>query len=195
MGLQVLNQGGIGIIRFDDPKNRNPLSESVLTRIETAVKRFEKEQLCGLIFTGSDGTFAAGADIRQVAQLDSQGAFEFGLRGQAVFSAIRAFSGLTVAAIDGFCMGGALDLAISCDRRIATRRSVLSHPGVSLGIITGWGGTQLLPRLIGRKNALRLLLTADRINGLEAHEIGLVDEIAEDPFERAIEYVEEEYGA
>lgn len=194
MGLNVSTENGIGFIRFDEPEKRNPLSESVLAGIESAVDRFREEGLDCVVFSGSGGTFAAGANIRQVARLGKEEAYAFGRRGQSVFAAIRRFPGLTIAAIDGYCMGGALDLAISCDRRIASPGSILSHPGVSLGIITGWGGTQLLPRLVGRKNALRLLLTADRINATAALEIGLIDEISDDPLKRALDYVEEKYG-
>ena len=92
----------------------------------------------------------------------------------------------TVAAIDGFCMGGALDLALACNMRIASMRSTFAHPGVNLGIITGWGGTQRLPRLVGEANALEIFLTAKRIGSKEALEIGLIDEIAETPLEFAL---------
>ena len=92
----------------------------------------------------------------------------------------------TVAAIDGFCMGGALDLALSCKKRIASPRSIFAHPGARLGIITGWGGTLFLPRLIGRKKALEILLTAKKVSAGEALKIGLIDEISKKPLEKAL---------
>ena len=82
-------------------------------------------------------------------------------------------------------MGGAFDLALSCKKRIASPNSVFAHPGAKLGIITGWGGTQLLPRLVGKKNALEILLTAKKISAEEALKIGLIDEINENPLEKA----------
>ena len=93
---------------------------------------------------------------------------------------------LTVAAIDGFCMGGALDLALSCKRRIASSRSVFAHPGANLGIMTGWSGTQILPRLVGEAIALDMFLTAKRVDAKEARRIGLIDAISANPLEEAL---------
>jgi len=87
----------------------------------------------------------------------------------------------TIAAINGYCYGGALDLALACDRRIASPKATFCHPGVGLGIITGWGGTQRLPRLIGTANASMMFFTAMPIDAKEALRIGLIDEIKKDP--------------
>jgi enoyl-CoA hydratase/carnithine racemase len=96
----------------------------------------------------------------------------------------------TIAAINGFCFGGALDLALACDIRIASTNAVFSHPGVGLGIITGWAGTQRLPRLVGQANALEIFLTAGRIKADEAFRIGLVDVVTNDPLSVALESAE-----
>jgi enoyl-CoA hydratase len=96
---------------------------------------------------------------------------------------------LTVAAIDGFCMGGALDLALSCQRRIASPRSVFAHPGASLGIVTGWSGTQILPQLVGKKKAFEMFLTAKKVSAGEALKIGLINQIDERVIEAALEIV------
>ena len=93
----------------------------------------------------------------------------------------------TIAAINGFCFGGALDLALSCDIRIAEPSAQFSHPGASLGIITGWGGTQRLPRLIGQGRALEMFMTAGRFDVETALKFGLVDEIVADSVQRAVE--------
>jgi enoyl-CoA hydratase/carnithine racemase len=87
----------------------------------------------------------------------------------------------TAAAINGFCFGGALDLALACNKRIASPDAMFSHPGAKLGIITGWGGTQRLPRLIGEAKALEMFLTAKRVNAVEALRIGLIDKISKNP--------------
>jgi enoyl-CoA hydratase len=145
-----------------------------------------KADIKTVVFAGSGDTFASGANLREVAQLTEATAREFGLRGQNLMQKIYQSNKLTVAAIDGFCMGGALDLALSCKKRIASSRSVFAHPGASLGIITGWGGTQLLPRLVGKKKALEMLLTAKRIDAQEALEIGLIEMLVENPLEYLI---------
>jgi enoyl-CoA hydratase/carnithine racemase len=91
-----------------------------------------------------------------------------------------------IAAIRGYCMGGAMDLVLACHYRIASPDAVFGHRGASLGLITGWGGTQRLPRLIGTARALQMFLLAEMVNAEEAKRIGLVDEIAEDPIAAAI---------
>jgi len=92
---------------------------------------------------------------------------------------------VTIAAINGYCMGGGLDLALACDLRVAGPEAIFAHPGVALGIITGWGGTQRLPRIIGPARALEIILTARRIAAREALEIGLVNCLATEPLEEA----------
>ncbi|NNE66861.1 MAG: enoyl-CoA hydratase/isomerase family protein [Pyrinomonadaceae bacterium] len=176
------------VIAFSRPAQRNRLSTDVLSRLRQVVEQVEIDSgVDSIVFTGSGSTFAAGADLKQVAALSRPEALEFGRFGQTVLGKVRRSRKLTIAAVNGFCMGGALDLAMSCDMRIAAEKAVFSHPGVSLGIITGWGGTQMLPSLVGLKNAYRILLTADRIEAQEALRIGLIDEISVDPLERSLE--------
>jgi enoyl-CoA hydratase len=100
---------------------------------------------------------------------------------------IAAAQPLTIAAVNGYCFGGALDLALACTIRIASPLAEFSHPGTRLGIITGWGGTQRLPRLIGEGRALEMLFTADRFGAGDALRFGLVSEITDDPLARSIE--------
>jgi enoyl-CoA hydratase/carnithine racemase len=112
---------------------------------------------------------------------------EFGLRGQLLMQKIAAAPCQTVAAINGYCFGGAFDLALACKIRVASPIAVFSHPGANLGIITGWGGTQRLPRLIGEALALEMFLTAKRIEANEALQIGLVNQISDNLLEKAFE--------
>jgi enoyl-CoA hydratase/carnithine racemase len=174
--------GKAAIIKFNRPELKNPLSVETLEKLERVFiagnsdKTVEK-----IIFTGSGDTFASGANLNEVAGLTTETAREFGLRGQRLMQKIYRSEKMTVAAIDGFCMGGALDLALSCRRRIASPRSVFAHPGAGLGIITGWSGTQLLPRLVGRKKAFEIFLTAKKVSADEALEIGLIDKISANP--------------
>ncbi len=175
------------VIRFSRPEIKNPLSVKTLEEIKEIFTFSDSDsQIKTVIFTGSGDTFASGANLNEVARLMEKTATEFGWRGQRLLQEIYNSSKNTIAVIDGFCLGGALDLALSCKKRIASPRSVFAHPGARLGIITGWGGTQLLPRLVGRKKALEILLTAKRISAEEALKIGLIDEICENPLEKSL---------
>lgn len=176
------------IIRFNRPEIRSPLSVFVLEELNEILDDFLTDSLIEtIIFTGKEDCFASGADLREIAALTGETAREFALRGQNLMSKIAAANQTTIAAINGFCLGGALDLTLACNKRIASPNAIFSHPGVNLGIITGWGGTQRLPRLIGEAAALEMLLTAKRINAKEALRIGLINEIAENPLQKAVE--------
>jgi enoyl-CoA hydratase len=181
--------GPIAIVRFNRPAERNSLSSATLNELRSAVSSLTaREELIAIIFTGMDDVFASGADIRELAQLDTATAFEFASFGQKLFQAIADARQVTIAAINGYCMGGALDLALACDIRIATPQAVFSHPGARLGIVTGWGGTQRLPRLIGRTRALDVLFTARLIESQEALDIGLITHLEATPLEVAIRF-------
>lgn len=170
------------IVRFNRPEAKNPLSVETLERLKEIFTRSENDSsIERIVFTGSGDTFASGANLKEIAQLNETTARDFGRRGQRMMQQIYHSRKLTVAAVDGFCMGGALDLAVSCKKRIASPRSVFAHPGVGLGIITGWSGTQILPRLLGEARALEIFMTAKRIDAHEALRIGLIDKISDDP--------------
>jgi enoyl-CoA hydratase/carnithine racemase len=134
-----------------------------------------------LVITGNKKFFSAGADLNEVSQLKGPAAFAFSRAGQALMLAIDRFPVPVVAAIHGYCMGGGMDLALACDYRIAAPNAVFGHRGASLGVMTGWGGTQRLPRLIGKPRALQMFLLAEMVAADEALRIGLVNKIAEDP--------------
>jgi enoyl-CoA hydratase len=173
--------GAIATIRFNRPAARNPLSSATLNELGNAVAAITaREDVTAIIFTGTEDVFASGADIRELAQLNSSDANEFARFGQQLFQTIADAKQMTIAAINGYCMGGGLDLALACDIRIASPQAVFRHPGATLGIITGWGGTQRLPRLIGRTRALEFFLTARLLKSQEALEIGLVSGIFKD---------------
>lgn len=173
--------GSIAVIRFNDPAARNQLSTATLQHLERILSvLIADDKVSALIFTGTDDVFASGANIRELAQLDLSSAPEFSKLGQRVMQTIANASQVTIAAINGYCMGGALDLALACDIRVASSTAVFAHPGAKLGIITGWGGTQRLPRIIGRARALALFATAHRIDSKQALQAGLVTRV-EDP--------------
>jgi enoyl-CoA hydratase/carnithine racemase len=139
-----------------------------------------------LVLAGNDRFFSAGADLNEISVLDAPTAYEFSQMGQTLMTAIESFPAPVYAAISGCCMGGGLDLALACHHRIASPHAVFGHRGAALGLITGWGGTQRLPRLIGKGRALDWLVAAEKVTASQALRIRLVDRIAADPVGEAL---------
>lgn len=179
--------GAIAVIRFNRPAQRNSLSISTLHDLEKVLSTLiPRDDVKVLIFTGTADVFASGANIRELANLDSTSALQFSQLGQRVFQRIADAPQRTVAAINGYCIGGALDLALACDVRVASIDASFAHPGARLGILTGWGGTQRLPRIVGRSQALELFATGRRVGSEEALFMGLVSKVEDPVLERAI---------
>lgn len=184
-------RGAIAVLTLNRPAQLNRLTQTTMAELAQASAQLRRqEELCVLIVTGAGGVFSAGADLNEVAALDSTTAYDFSRRGQALLAALGAAAPVTIAAIDGHCLGGGLDIALSCDLRYATPRSNFQHPGAKRGIITGWGGTQRLPRLIGADEARRLLITGERIDAQEAFRIGLINRICDDTLSFATQFAE-----
>jgi len=138
-----------------------------------------------LIIHGNERFFSAGADLSEIQTLNVSSAFAFAKAGQRLTSAIGQFPAPVYVAIRGYCMGGGLDLALACHRRIAAPNAVFGHRGAALGLVTGWGGTQRLPRLVGKSRALAMFVAAEKLHAQQARSIGLIDAIAEDPVAEA----------
>lgn len=186
--LVVETREHVAVIRINRPAKRNSLSVATLQEIDTTFSELTaRGDISAIIFTGTGDVFASGADIRELRTLTDATARDFAERGQRLFQKIADARPLTIAAVNGYCIGGGLDLALACDVRIASPDAVFSHPGANLGIITGWGGTQRLPRLIGTARALEMLMTARRVTSAEAHAVGLVSRISDDVIECALE--------
>ena len=180
---------GYAVVRLNRPEQLNRISEEMLSALENVFIRLNSiPGIVVVIVTGTAGVFSAGADLEEIAKLTS--AREYSIRGQALMSMIGRPGRTSIAAIDGFCIGGGFDLALSCDSRIATPRATFQYPGARLGIITGWGGTVRLPRLIGTDPAKRILAIAERIDATNALRLGIINEISEDPEVRARERAE-----
>lgn len=172
------------VIRFNRPEIRNPLSVEVLEHLSKILDEIsDRDDIEIVIFTGVDEVFASGADLREIADLHETSARDFAERGQRLMRKISELKATPIAAINGVCFGGALDLALACRQRIASPDAIFSHPGANLGIMTGWGGTQRLPRLIGQARAIEMFFTAARLNADSALNIGLVDQVVEEPLE------------
>jgi enoyl-CoA hydratase len=176
------------VLRIQDPATRNALSQDLLEELSRTLESIESSgNVLSVVITGTDEVFAAGANIGELTCLSARSARAFAQKGQELFARIYNSKKLYIAAIDGYCMGGGLDLALSCRVRYASPHSSFAHPGPRLGIITGWGGTQLLPRMIGRSAALELLLTGRRVQAAEALAKGLISKVVDDPVAAAVE--------
>jgi enoyl-CoA hydratase len=191
---QIITQikGPTAIVRFDRPAQRNSLPVATLAILQLEISGLlERSEIRSIVFTGSDDVFLSGADISELSALDQEHARHFSERGQQLFQQISDLGKITVAAINGYCIGGGLDLALACDLRIASASAVFSHPGARLGIITGWGGTQRLPRIIGKNKSLELFVTARRCSSLEALRMGLISGIHDPVLEAAVKLASE----
>lgn len=176
---------GVQLLQLSSDDDTNRLSYACVSAL-TAVfsEMFSDPQ--PVIVTGNAKFFSAGANLEEIATLAGPAAYEFSRLGQTLMNRVEQFPAPVYAAISGYCMGGGLDLALACHWRIASPNAVFGHRGAALGLITGWGGTQRLPRLLGRARALQMFVEAEKIAGDDALRIGLVDAIAEDPVAEAI---------
>lgn len=157
----------------------NALTPALLDELETTFESLATDPLVKVVIvTGTGRFFIAGADIRVIAAISSsQEGRDMALRGQAIFNTIEAFEKPVIAAINGLCLGGGLELAMCCPLRLAAEGARLGQPEITLGIIPGFGGTQRLARLIGRSKATELILTGDLLSAQEAKILGLVSQV------------------
>lgn len=179
---------GVGTIRLDRPK-LNPLSEQVAREIGECVDAaYDDESVKALVLWGGPKVFAAGADITEMASQDATRMFRYIGRFQDVFTRLERIPKVTIAAINGYALGGGCELALACDLRIAAEDAQLGQPEILLGVIPGAGGTQRLTRLIGVGRAKELIYTGRFVAAEEAHRIGLVNEVvpASEVYDRAL---------
>ncbi|MFL6315007.1 MAG: enoyl-CoA hydratase/isomerase family protein [Terriglobales bacterium] len=181
------------VLRLVSSDGTNKLGMNCILALHGAIQELAAEaesgQIKRLIITGNDKFFSAGADLNEISVLTASQAFEFSRQGQALMRSIDHFPVPVMAAIRGYCMGGGMDLALACDYRIAAPNAAFGHRGASLGVMTGWGGTQRLPRLIGKSRAMQMFLLAEMVRADEALKIGLVDAIADDPINHALHHI------
>ena len=177
------------ILRLQSADGTNRLTRTCVLSLTEALDILREDKRA-LIITGNNKFFSTGAELEEVATLNGPSAYEFSMMGQALMRAVECFPANVYAAISGYCMGGGLDLALACRRRIATPSAVFGHRGAGLGLITGWGGTQRLPRLIGKGRALELFVAAEKINATQALKLGLIDAIVPDPVSEALRWIQ-----
>ncbi len=177
------------ILRLQSDDGTNRLTRVCVQSLSRKFGEFASDAR-PLVVAGNDRFFSAGADLKEIFQLSGPDALAFARMGQAMMEAIDHLPAPVYAAIDGYCMGGGLDLALACDHRIASPRAIFGHRGAALGLITGWGGTQRLPRLIGKGRALEMFVAAEKVTAAMALRVGLVDAIADDPVAEAVRRVQ-----
>jgi enoyl-CoA hydratase len=170
---------GIALVTVNRPDKLNALSGAVVVELQQAFDRIASDaSIRAAILTGAgEKAFVAGADINELAVLSPIQAREYAIRGQRTFRYLETCGKPSVAAVNGYALGGGLELAMACTVRFASENAKLGQPEVKLGIIPGYGGTQRLPRLVGRGRAMELRLAGDPIGAAEAHRIGLVNAV------------------
>ncbi len=169
-------EGRVAILTFNRPDKLNALSEDVRTDLLAALAALENDDAIGaVVLTGAgEKAFIAGADIGEFAgrsPFDQRHA----MRTPRIFDAMASFPKPVIAMINGFCLGGGCEVALSCDIRVASEKARFGQPEINLGLIPGGGGTQRLPRQVGLGHAMRLILSGDMIGAAEARDIGLVE--------------------
>jgi enoyl-CoA hydratase len=176
--LTIAVDDRVAILTVNRPEKLNALNAATIDELGRAIDELRgREDVGGIIVTGAQRAFVAGADISELAGQTPEGARARARRGQAVFARFESSPRPVVAAVNGFALGGGCELAMACHLRLASETAKFGQPEVKLGLIPGYGGTQRLPRLVGRGRALQLLLTGEIIDAAEALRIGLVNRV------------------
>lgn len=177
--LYDVDDHGIATITINRPDKLNALNAQVIDDLESAFAEARSDQAVrGVLLTGTgDKSFVAGADISQFTELDALSGRRFAERGQSVFNRIEMMDKPVIAVVNGYALGGGCELALACHLRVASEQAQFGQPEVNLGILPGYGGSQRLPRLVGRGLATELILTGERISAQRAYEIGLANRV------------------
>ena len=172
------HRGPVGLITMNRPEALNALNDQVLRDLDAVLDQVEADDsILVAVITGAGRSFVAGADIGQMSTLTAAEAKAFGVLGNRVFLKLENLTKPTIAAVNGFALGGGCELSMACDIRVASEKAKFGQPEVGLGITPGFGGTQRMPRICGTAHAMELILTADTINAQQALEIGLVSKV------------------
>jgi enoyl-CoA hydratase len=177
--LQFEVRDRVAFVTINRPDKMNALNDGVLEELSLAVDEIAcREDIAGAIITGAGPkAFVAGADIAELAELGPFEGKDQALQGQAVFRQIETCGKPVIAAVNGFALGGGCELAMACHLRIASEKARFGQPEVKLGLAPGYGGTQRLPRLVGKGRALDLIITARMVDAQEALQMGLVNKV------------------
>ena len=171
--------GHVAKVTINRPKVLNSLTSGMLDMLDEIVDRLtDDDNVRVVVFTGAgEKAFVAGADISELRDLDRESGRAFSARGQALLRKIEVMPKATIAAVNGFALGGGCELAMSCDIRVAAENARFGQPEINLGIIPGYGGTQRFTRLVGYGRASELIMTGNMIDASKAAELGLVERV------------------
>lgn len=177
--LEYMVKDGIAFITINRPNVRNALNSKTVEELRQAFSKAKNDaSVRVVILTGSgEKAFVSGADIKELSTQTPINGKDYALAGQETFNFIEQLGKPVIAAVNGYALGGGCELALACSFRIASDNAVFGQPEVKLGIIPGYGGSQRLPRLVGKGRALQILLTGDMVSADEAHRIGLANEV------------------
>jgi enoyl-CoA hydratase len=177
--LLLERDGGVAVLTINRPQVLNALNRATLDELRRAALELQRDDSVRVIIVTGAGekSFVAGADVKELSVLSPTSGREHALAGQHVFDVIENLGKPVIAAINGFALGGGCELAMACTLRLAADTARLGQPEVNLGILPGYGGTQRLPRLVGKGKALELILTGSAISAAEAERIGLVNRV------------------
>ncbi len=188
--VELEKKGAVGVITMNRPEALNALNDQVLRDLDAVLDQVEQDdEILVAVLTGAGRSFVAGADIGQMSNFTAVDGKAFGVYGNQVFLKLENLTKPTIAAVNGFALGGGCELSMACDIRLASEKAKFGQPEVGLGITPGFGGTQRLARIVGVSNAMELILTAKTIRAEEAKELGLVSHVypAEELMDKALE--------
>ncbi len=178
--VKVTKEGAVATVTVDRPDALNALNEEVLAELEKIITDLDADrEVLVVVVTGEGKAFVAGADIAAMADMDAAQARAFAENGQRVFLKLERAHFITIAAVNGFALGGGMELALACDMRFGSAKAKMGQPEVGLGVTPGFGGTQRLPKLVGPGVAMHLLTTGEQIDGARALELGVVNGLFE----------------
>ena len=176
--VEVTKQGNVGIVTMNRPEALNALSSAVFADLTAALDQVEQDDdVYVVIITGAGRAFVAGADIGEMANMNVEEGLAFSELGNSLLMRVDMFPKPTIAAVNGFALGGGCELSLACDIRIASEKAKFGQPEVGLGIIPGFGGTQRMARIIGTGAAMELIYTAETIDAKRAEAIGMVNHV------------------
>ncbi len=176
--VSIERTGHTALVTIDRPKALNALNRETMDELEAAFRAIrEDDAIRGVILTGAGRAFVAGADVSEIATYSAIESKAFAHRGQEIFAGIESLTKPVIAAVNGFALGGGCELALACHIRVASEKAVFGLPEVTLGIMPGYGGTQRLPRIVGRGIATEIAVTGRKVAAEEAARIGLANKV------------------